>query len=87
MAFPLAVTLMVLRSRDARDAAQLSAMSFSVGYLLAAVGPTVFGALHDVSNGWTIPLVFLVMLLAPQALAGHRAGQPGRVRDHTSSSG
>ncbi|MPZ88614.1 MAG: MFS transporter, partial [Nitriliruptorales bacterium] len=69
-AFPLALTLVVLRTRDVHDAAQLSTMSQSVGYVLAAAGPFVFGLLHDLSHGWMLPVGFLLVLLVPQTIAG-----------------
>lgn len=81
-AFPVALTLVVLRSRTAEDAAQLSAMSQSVGYTLAAAGPFLFGFLNDLSGGWTVPLLLLLILLVPQAAAGFDAGRPVHVRDH-----
>lgn len=78
-ALPLALTLMVLRSPDAQRAAQLSAMSQSVGFLLAAAGPFVVGMVHEASGGWHVPLVLLLALLVPQALAGMAAGRPLQV--------
>lgn len=81
LAFPLALTLVVLRSHSAQDAAQLSAMSQSVGYVLAAFGPFVFGLLHDLSDGWTMPVLFLLVLLVPQTIAGLGAGRPVNVND------
>jgi len=78
-AFPLALTLVVLRSRDASDAAQLSAMSQSVGYGMAAVGPFVFGLLRDLTAGWTLPVLFLLVVMVPQAIAGIGAGRAAYV--------
>jgi MFS transporter, CP family, cyanate transporter len=76
VAFPLALTLVVLRARDAVDAGRLSAMSQSAGYLLAATGPFLFGVLHDVSGGWHMPVALLLLLLAVQTSAGLRAARP-----------
>jgi CP family cyanate transporter-like MFS transporter len=45
----VALTLIVLRSRDAHVAAQLSGMVQGVGYGLGATGPLLVGLLH----GWT----------------------------------
>ena len=45
--FGLALTLLVLRAPDTESASQLSGMSQSVGYFVAAIGPPVFGYLHD----------------------------------------
>jgi MFS transporter, CP family, cyanate transporter len=59
-AFSLAMMFFGLRTENARQAAELSGMAQSVGYLLAAFGPTLFGYLHDVANGWTTPLFILV---------------------------
>lgn len=86
-AFPVALTLVVLRSRDADAAAQLSAMSQSVGYTLAAAGPFLFGVLNDLSGGWNAPLLLLLLLLVPQAVAGHHAGRPVHVREAGASRG
>jgi len=44
---------MCLRARNARQASELSGMSQSVGYLLAAFGPTLLGVLFDYSQTWT----------------------------------
>lgn len=74
--FPLALTLVVLRSQDSTVTGQLSAMSQSVGYLLAAAGPFLFGFLNDRSGGWTLPLMFLLVLTVPQLLCGLLAGRP-----------
>ncbi|MDF2660684.1 MAG: transporter [Paenibacillus sp.] len=59
-AFGLSMMFFGLRTQNARQAAALSGMAQSVGYLLAAGGPTLFGLLHDVTNGWKVPLVTLV---------------------------
>jgi MFS transporter, CP family, cyanate transporter len=74
-ALGLALTLVALRAPDASHASQLSGMSQSVGYVLAAAGPFAFGALHDVSGGWTLPFVLLLALLAVQGAAGVLAGR------------
>jgi CP family cyanate transporter-like MFS transporter len=79
--FPLALTLVVARTCTTADAARLSAMSQSVGYLVAAAGPFAFGALHDLTGGWRLPLALLVLLLVPQAITGWGAGRDGHVSD------
>lgn len=73
--FGLALTFLVLRSADAESAGELSGMAQSVGYLVAAAGPPIFGWLRDVSGGWTIPLWFLVAVLAGKLAAGLPAGR------------
>jgi len=73
--FPLALTLLVLRTRTAVDAGRLSAMSQSIGYLIAATGPFALGTLHDLTGAWTVPLAFILSLLVPQTLLGIAAGR------------
>ena len=59
-AFSLAMMFFGLRTENAQQAAELSGMAQSVGYLLAALGPALFGYVHDATNSWTIPLLILV---------------------------
>ncbi|GGA27555.1 CynX/NimT family MFS transporter [Psychrobacillus lasiicapitis] len=59
-AFGLAMMFFGLRTKNSHEAAELSGMAQSVGYFLAAIGPTLFGFLHDVTNSWTTPLLLLV---------------------------
>ncbi|QDS36137.1 CynX/NimT family MFS transporter [Brevibacillus brevis] len=59
-AFSLSMMFFGLRTENAQQAAELSGMAQSVGYLLAAIGPTLFGYLHDVTDSWTVPLLLLV---------------------------
>ncbi|GAA5117085.1 CynX/NimT family MFS transporter [Pseudonocardia adelaidensis] len=79
-ALGLALTLVALRAPDAAHAAQLSGMAQSAGYVLAAAGPFVMGALRDLTGGWTVPLVLLIALLAVQGTAGVLAGRDRHVR-------
>src|SRR5450830_573666 len=50
--FSLALTLIVLRSRDAHVAANLSGMAQGIGYTLASMGPFAVGLVHDLTGGW-----------------------------------
>ena len=50
--FSLALTLIVLRSRDAHVAANLSSMAQGIGYTLASMGPFAVGLVHDWTGGW-----------------------------------
>lgn len=60
--FSLAMMLFGLKTTNAYAAAELSGMAQSVGYLLAAVGPTFVGYLHDATGGWKMPLYFLLVV-------------------------
>lgn len=78
--FGLALTMLVLRSHDAETTGRLSGMAQSVGYLIAASGPPLFGWLHDVSNGWRVPLGFLLVVLFGKLVSGLPAGRAATVR-------
>ncbi|MGA9946656.1 MAG: MFS transporter, partial [Xanthobacteraceae bacterium] len=71
----LALTFFALRTSDHRQAAALSLMAQSIGYFIAALGPIAFGLLHDMSHGWTVPLIALAASLIVQSLAGYGAGR------------
>lgn len=77
--FPLALALFGFRTRDHHRTAALSAFGQSVGYLLAAVGPFGVGVLHDVTGGWTAPLLLGLAAMVVQAAAGLVAGRPVRL--------
>jgi len=60
--FALALTLIVLRSRDAHVAANLSSMAQGVGYTLASMGPFAVGLVHDLTGGWAaVGWIFAVL--------------------------
>lgn len=73
--FSLALTVIALRARDAQDTASLSGMAQGFGYLLAGVGPFMFGLLHQVSGGWTVPWLMMLGVYLVQTLAGALAGR------------
>jgi MFS transporter, CP family, cyanate transporter len=77
----LALTFFGLRTRDHRQAAALSLMAQSIGYFIAALGPIIFGLLHDVSHGWTLPLLAMAGSLIVQAAAGFGAGRNTQIGD------
>lgn len=60
--FPLALSYLGLRSRNAKQAAELSGMTQSTGYVLAAIGPLFIGYLFDLTRFWTIPLITLIII-------------------------
>ncbi len=80
-AFPLALTLIALRSRTSMATTSLSAFTQCCGYLIASVGPFGFGILYDLSGGWTAPLLALCAVVVLQAVAGCLAVRPRFVED------
>lgn len=78
-ALGLALTMMVLRTRDAHTAARLSGMAQTWGYLLAAVGPFALGAVHQATGGWTVPIVALLVVCAGLLCLGLGAGRDRKI--------
>jgi CP family cyanate transporter-like MFS transporter len=61
-AFSLATMFFILRTSSASQAAELSGMAQTIGYLLAAGGPVVIGYVYDATHNWTVPLLILLAL-------------------------
>jgi CP family cyanate transporter-like MFS transporter len=80
-AFPLALTLIALRSRTSMATTSLSAFTQCCGYLIASVGPLGFGLLFDLSGGGTVPLTAMCGVVVVQAIAGCLAVRPRYVED------
>lgn len=62
VAFSLSMMFFNLRTSSAKQAAELSGMAQSVGYLLAATGPFLFGFLHDMTKSWQSSLIILLVM-------------------------
>lgn len=73
--FGLALLFILLRSRDSGSANELSGMSQSIGYTLAAFGPVLFGAIFDFTKNWTISLIFLFVIAVLKLWSGLEAGK------------
>lgn len=71
----LGLTFIGLRASSAHQAAALSGMAQSVGYLLAACGPPLMGKIHDVNGSWHIPLITCAVLSVLMAMSGAFAGR------------
>lgn len=70
----LGLTFIGLRASSAHQAAALSGMAQSVGYLLAACGPPLMGKIHDLNGNWQIPLIGVALLATVMAVFGFCAG-------------
>ncbi|MFE7118213.1 CynX/NimT family MFS transporter [Streptomyces sp. NPDC057654] len=78
-ALGLALTMMVLRTRDAHTAARLSGMAQTWGYLLAAAGPLALGAVHQVTGGWSTPIAILLAVCVGLVFLGLGAGRDRKI--------
>lgn len=71
----LGLTLIGLRTQSAHQAAALSGMAQTFGYLLASFGPPLIGKLHDMTHSWIPALVIIAVLSAGMATFGGLAGR------------
>ncbi|OAH54336.1 transporter [Domibacillus aminovorans] len=82
-AFSLVMMFFSLRTRNSFEAADLSGMAQSAGYLFAAMGPALFGAMHDFMNGWTLPILLLIGASICLFIVGMGAAKEGYVKEKT----
>ncbi|MFF4156822.1 CynX/NimT family MFS transporter [Streptomyces sp. NPDC001678] len=75
----LALTFMVLRTRDAHTASRLSGMAQTWGYLLASVGPFAIGWVYGVTDSWTLPVSLLLVACAALLFLGLGAGRDRKI--------
>jgi MFS transporter, CP family, cyanate transporter len=75
----LGLGFIVARAPDPHVTAHLSTMAQGVGYLVAAAGPFLVGALHALTGGWTVPLMLLLANLIPLTIFGLVACRDGHV--------
>lgn len=73
--FSLALTLIVLRSRDSHVAANLSGMAQGFGYTLASMGPFAVGIVHDWTGGWGATGWIFAVIGLGAIIAGLGAGR------------
>lgn len=71
----LALAFFGLRSHHHEQAAELSGMAQSVGYLLAAIGPISIGLIHHATKTWSLPLLALLVTVGLMLVSGLGAGR------------
>ncbi|MFE6685247.1 CynX/NimT family MFS transporter [Streptomyces sp. NPDC057743] len=80
-AFPLALTMIGMRSASPAGVVKLSAFAQSVGYLISIPGPLLVGTLYQHSGGWGLPIALMVGLMVPQIAVGVLAGRNRCIED------
>ncbi|MFF1846540.1 CynX/NimT family MFS transporter [Streptomyces sp. NPDC058232] len=80
-AFPLALTMIGMRSRSGAGVVRLSAFAQSTGYLISIPGPLLVGVLYQHSGGWGLPIALMAGLMVPQMVAGILAGRDRTIED------
>ncbi len=82
-AFPLALTMIGMRSTSSAGVVKLSAFAQSVGYLISIPGPLLVGTLYQHSGGWGLPIALMAGLMVPQIAVGVLAGRDRRIEDES----
>lgn len=76
----IAYTLISLRSAEDLTTAKLSGMVQSAGYILAALGPLVFGISLDLFDNWNILIWFLLIMTVQFIGFGLPAGRDKKIQ-------
>ncbi|KPN70717.1 MFS transporter [Neisseria sp. 83E34] len=79
--FTLCLLLFVQRTDSAAEAAMLSGMAQTVGYLLAATGPVGAGWLFDKTQSWNMALAVMTMLMLVKCACGWYCARPVTLRE------
>jgi CP family cyanate transporter-like MFS transporter len=79
--FPVALTMIGLRARNAESTAALSSFVQAIGYLVAGTGPLLFGVLYGSTQHWALPLALLIAALVLSYTAGMVASRDRFVDD------
>ena len=77
--FSALMILFALRTDTPAQAAALSGMAQSAGYLIAAFGPLGMGVMYDVFGSWTVPMGVLTALMAAECVLAWFAAAPQTV--------
>ncbi|MFA7553310.1 MAG: MFS transporter [Spongiibacteraceae bacterium] len=79
--FPLALTMINLRTRTPAGSTALSGFAQGLGYTLSCAGPLLFGVLHEASQGWGLPFAFLSVCVVLMALGAWQVCKPRLLED------
>lgn len=79
--FPMALTLINLRTRTQAGSAALSGFTQGIGYTVACVGPLLFGVLHSVLGGWGAPFALLAVAVLVLLAGAWQACKPRMLED------
>jgi len=82
-ALGLGLILPVLRGGGAASVAALTAMSLCVGYMVAAAGPWLLGAVHDAAGGWTLALIVFTVICVLELAPGLPASRARTIEEGT----
>lgn len=81
LSFSLSILFFSTRTKNSANAVKISGMAQSVGYLIAAFGPPVFGKLHDWDISWKSSFGFLSVAVILMFYFGMKAARNKCVED------
>ncbi|REC45314.1 MFS transporter [Chryseobacterium pennipullorum] len=81
LSFSLSILFFSTRTKSSINAVKISGMAQSVGYLIAAFGPPVFGKLHDWDISWNASFYFLSTAVLLMFYFGMKAARNKHVED------
>ncbi|MCS3528950.1 MFS transporter [Chryseobacterium sp. JUb7] len=81
LSFSLSILFFSLRTKSTAHAIKISGMAQSVGYMIAAFGPPVFGKLHDWDISWKCSFYFLSFSVILMFYFGMKAARNKHVED------
>jgi len=70
LAFNMAVIFFTEKTTNPYQTAEVSGMAQSAGYLLAAIGPVIFGFLENLVKSWSLIIVILIIMSVLLTLSG-----------------
>lgn len=79
--FPMALTLINLRTETPAGSAALSGFTQGVGYSVACIGPLLFGLLHSSTGAWELPSAFLLVSVFVMLVGAWQACKPRMLED------
>ena len=77
--FSFAFLFFAQMGRSPGETALISGIVQSGGYVLAAVGPVLMGALADITGAWHYPVIFLIITIVIACTAGVISSKEGTV--------
>ena len=79
--FPVCLVLINVRTRSHGGTVALSGFAQGIAYGLGALGPLLVGLLHELSGGWTLPLLFLLAIALVSIIPVITLAKPAFVED------